>query len=62
MRRQAVLADIGSIDKARLDHIPAERALKPAEDENDAEPRQQAPLKPAGEPEEQEWGEKDDTD
>ena len=62
MRRQPVLADIGAIDEARFHHVPAERALQPAEHENDCEPRQEARFEPAGEPEEQERDKKGDAD
>src|SRR6185369_130411 len=58
MRRQSVLAHIDTGDQAALHHVPAERALQPAEREESEQPRQQCSRYESCEPE----GEEGDAD
>ena len=62
MRRQPVLAHIDTGDEAALHHVPAERALQPAEHEQSEQPRQQCARYVAGEPEGEEGHKEGDAD
>ena len=51
MGHQPVLADLDPLGEAALDHVPAERALCAAEQQDRAEGREQPPRQPPAQPE-----------
>ena len=62
MRHQPVLADIDPVGEAALDHVPAERPLRRAQQQNPAERRKELLRQPAAQPEIQKRYGVDDAD
>ena len=54
MSRQPVLADVGTIDQATFNHIPAEQTLKTTKQEDQNKPRYHGPADPSLNQEEKE--------
>ena len=62
MGGKPVLADVDAIDQPALHHVPAERTLQAAENEQAKKPGQERARDIADGPEDGEWDEEDDAD